>query len=321
MPEAEKAVASSLFGLRPAATGWQGVKRAQRLHVAGLGAYASLLTLLFAQPLARLLGLALQNDLHSYIPLVPVVSGYLLYTRPRTAVRFRSSVGAAILLAAAAVGAMAAANQLAGSLSVNDDLGLRVLGYVCFLMAGGFLFLGAPWMASAAFPVAFLIVMVPLPDVAVDWLERALVAASADTAALFFSWTGTPLLREGTTLTLPGIVLEVARECSGIRSTVVLFITSVLAAHLFLAGTWRRAVVIAFVAPLAIVRNGFRILVIGWLCVHVGPHMSESFIHRHGGPIFFVLSLVPLLVLLVWLRRHDEGVRAPGSHSASPKVG
>ena len=90
-----------------------------------------------------------------------------------------------------------------------------------------------------------------------------------------------------------------ARECSGIRSTVVLFITSLLASHLFLKSPWRRFVLVAFVIPLAIVRNGFRILVIGLLCVHIGPHMIDSFIHHRGGPIFFVLSLIPLFVVPV----------------------
>jgi exosortase/archaeosortase family protein len=87
---------------------------------------------------------------------------------------------------------------------------------------------------------------------------------------------------------------------------VVLFITSVLASHLFLKSTWRRVALLTFVIPLAIVRNGFRILVIGLLCVHIGPHMIDSTIHHRGGPIFFALSLIPLLVFMSWLRRHDK---------------
>ena len=301
-------MAGSLIGQRPAAAAWQDWRRPQSLRFAGLVGYTGLVTLLFVQPLARLVALALQNDLHSYIPAVPLISGYLLYTQPRRAERYQSSVAASILIAAVAVAVLGATSQLAPRLSVNDNLTLMILAYVSFVVAGGFLFLGSQWMAAAAFPVAFLLFMVPLPDVAVDWLEGVLVAASADVAALCFNWTGTPLFREGTTLMLPGIVLEVARECSGIRSTVVLFITSVLGSHLFLKSRWRRAVLIAFVVPLAIVRNGFRILVIGLLSVHIGPHMSESFIHRRGGPIFFALSLVPLLLLLSWLRRHDTSV-------------
>ena len=113
------------------------------------------------------------------------------------------------------------------------------------------------------------------------------------------------MLRDGTTLALPGIVLRVAQECSGIRSSWVLFITSVLASHLVLQSPWRRIVLVTLVIPLAIVRNGFRILVIGLLCVHIGPHMIDSIIHHRGGPLFFALSLVPLFLLLSWLR-HEE---------------
>ena len=201
---------------------------------------------------------------------------------------------------------LAAGIGLREGLRVNDDLALMALAYVSFVAAGGFLFLGSKWMAAAAFPVAFLIFMVPLPDGVVSWLETASVLASADLAALFFNMTGTPLLRDGTVFALPTIVLRVARECSGIHSSWVLFITSLVASHLFLESPWRRIILVAFVIPLGIVRNGFRILVIGLLCVHVGPHMIDSIIHRRGGPFFFVLSLVPLIVFMAWLRRQEQ---------------
>jgi exosortase/archaeosortase family protein len=114
------------------------------------------------------------------------------------------------------------------------------------------------------------------------------------------------MLRAGTLLTLPGITLHVAQECSGIRSSWVLLMTSVLTSHLFLHNPWRRVVLVAFVIPLALLRNGFRILVIGLLCVHISPRMIDSFIHQRGGPIFFALSLVPLFGLMVWLRRQER---------------
>jgi exosortase/archaeosortase family protein len=63
---------------------------------------------------------------------------------------------------------------------------------------------------------------------------------------------------------------------------------------------------VLFVFPLAIVRNAFRILVIGLLCVHVGPHMINSVIHRRGGPLFFALSLIPLSLFLYWLYRGER---------------
>jgi exosortase/archaeosortase family protein len=85
--------------------------------------------------------------------------------------------------------------------------------------------------------------------------------------------------------------------------------TSILAANLFLKTPWRRVALVAFVIPLAILRNGFRILVIGLLCVNIGPQMIHSLIHRRGGPLFFALSLAPLLLLLGWLHKGEIRTR------------
>jgi exosortase C (VPDSG-CTERM-specific) len=278
-----------------------------RLRTSTWVAYLVLLALLFMQPLARLMRYAAGNDLHSHILLVPFIAGYLLYTGRRSLpAPGHGSIAGTVILGAAGIAALAAGLGWHQNLSTNDQLALMALAFVSLVAAGGFLCLGSEWMAAAAFPIVFLIFMVPLPDAAVNWLERASAAASAEAAALYFSIAGTAYVRHGTVFELPGIVLAVGQECSGIRSSWVLFITSLLAAHLFLKSPWRRFVLVAFVVPLGILRNGFRILVIGLLCVHVGPHMIDSVIHRRGGPLFFALSLVPLFLVLWWLRRGDR---------------
>ena len=127
-----------------------------------------------------------------------------------------------------------------------------------------------------------------------------------------FDLTGTAMVRHGTVFELPGIVLQVAQECSGIHSSWVLFIASLLASHVFLRTRWRKIVLVAFVIPLGIFRNGFRILVIGLLCVHFGPQMIDSVIHHRGGPLFFAVSLVPLFLLVWWLRQQEQRLSLPG---------
>ena len=291
-------------------TAWRTLPHPQRARVAGCVIFVLALTTAFGPWLARLFVHAVQSDLHSYIPLVPVIAGYLLYLRRGRLPAMSTSLAGTLMLAGIGAAALGGAISLRDSLSVNDHLGLITLAYVGFAVGGGFLFLGARWMAAAAFPTAFLVFMVPLPDAAVYWIEHGSVLASADVSALFFRWTGTPLLRDGTFFAIPGIVLEVAQECSGIRSSWVLFITSLVASNLFLDSPWRRFVLVAFIFPLAIVRNAFRILTIGLLSVHIGPHMIDSVIHHRGGPIFFALSLIPLFLLLAWLRRGDRHERA-----------
>jgi exosortase C (VPDSG-CTERM-specific) len=293
-------------------TPWRDLPRPERWRGAGCVGYLLLLALAFIQPLTRLTLYAAQSDLNSYILLVPFIAGYLLYTqRVRNLAAYRSSIAGTVTAGGIGFAALVAGIVWRRSLSINDDLGLAALAFVSFAAAGGFLFLGARWMAARAFPVSFLIFMVPLPDAAVDWLENASMLASAEAAALFFNVAGTPMVRQGTVFELPGIVLQVARECCGIHSSWVLFIAGLLASHLFLRTRWRRIVLVAFVIPLGILRNGFRVFVIGQLCVHIGPYMIGSKIHRQGGPFFFALSLVPLLLLLLWLRRGERRLNLP----------
>ena len=280
-------------------------------RVAG-AVFFGVLVLAFAPTLVVLTMHVAQSQLHSYILLIPFISAYLLYIRREQLPKdYSSSLGLGLTAAIAGVAALAIARLPSTPiqpLSENDYLGVMTLSFLCFLMSGGFLFLGRRWMAAAAFPVAFLFFLIPMPDAMVDGLETASQLASAEAANLFFLASGMTFLRDGTSFQLPNIAIRVAQECSGIRSSWILLVTSLVASNLFLRTTWRRAVLVAFVIPLGILRNGFRVFVIGWLCVHVGPQMINSLIHRRGGPLFFALSLIPLFLLLWWMRR-GEGRR------------
>ena len=253
------------------------------------------------------------SQLFSYILLIPFVSAYLLYIRrDQLPKNYLSDFPIAGVCLAGGLGVLGFTYWIhfAGWVPAdNDRLVLVTLSFLCCLAAGGFFFLGRAWMQAAAFPFAYLIFMVPMPDTMADALEMASKTAAAEVTNVLFHLSGTPFLREGPIFQLPNITIEVAQECSGIRSSWVLFMTSILAGNLFLKTPWRRFALIAFVIPLGILRNGFRILVIGLLCVNVGPQMIHSLIHRRGGPVFFTLSLIPFLVVLWWLRKGDVRIR------------
>ena len=275
--------------------------------------FAVVLLAAFARPLFGLMNYAAGSQLFSYILLVPFVSAYLLYLRrDQLPKNYVADLPLAIVFLTVGLGVMAFTYSSIGLAPAdNGHLVLLTLSFLSCLAAGGFFFFGRGWMRAAAFPLTYLIFMVPMPDAMADALETASKYASAEVTNLLFHLSGTPFLRAGLIFQLPNITIEVEQECSGIRSSWVLLMTSILAANLFLKTRWRRFALVAFVIPLAILRNGFRILVIGLLCVNVGPQMIHSLIHRRGGPLFFMLSLIPFFLVLWWLRKGDARTRQP----------
>lgn len=254
--------------------------------------------------------IAMGSDLHSHVVIIPLVSIYLLFTgRDELARGSKASplLGATvILIGVAAVGGWVFLS--ASAWSEVDLMALKMLSFVVLLWGIAAMFLGIRWVGSALFPLGFLLFMIPLPDLVVQGLERLLMVLSAQLSESLFSIGGIPVFRNGQVLELPGMILEVAEECSGIRSSWVLFITSVLGAYMFLPTATRRLSLVAAVLPVAILRNGIRIFVIGWLCVHHGPEMIDSWIHRRGGPVFFAASLVPLFLIAWCLRKRKARV-------------
>lgn len=283
---------------------------------------AAVLALAFALPLSALPRFALKSDLYSHILLVPFVSGYLIWLRKADLAGARPGrrpvwpVLLPVLAGVASLGAWVALSRRAGPLAQADYLSYTVFAFVCFLIAGFVWCFGWDTARRQVFPLGFLLFMAPFPVAVVDASEEFLRQASALTAAGFFAVTGETVLRDGTVFHLPGIHIEVARECSGIHSTLALLMTSLVAGHMFLRSPWKKAALAFAVVPLGIVRNGFRVLVISLLCVHVDPGMIDSPIHHQGGPIFFALFLVPFVGLLYLLRRW-EGPGKPRKPSST----
>jgi len=147
--------------------------------------------------------------------------------------------------------------------------------------------------------------MVPLPDSVLAWTISLLQSASTELSYLFFTALRVPVLRQGFLLSLPGLTIEVAKECSGIRSSIALFIVCLLAAHLFLRTAWKKFFFVALAFPLAIIKNGIRITTLSMLSIHVDPSFLTGRLHREGGFVFFLLVLGMLAPILLRLQQSE----------------
>jgi exosortase len=149
--------------------------------------------------------------------------------------------------------------------------------------------------------------MVPIPTVILDALIKVLLIGSADTSFAIFKVLGVPVYRDGFVFELPGLAVEVARQCSGIRSTIGMFITSVIAGYMFLRTGWGRVVLILAIFPITIFKNSVRICSISLLAAYVDKSwITDSWLHSGGGIVFFVLGLIILGAVLLVIQRVER---------------
>jgi exosortase/archaeosortase family protein len=111
-------------------------------------------------------------------------------------------------------------------------------------------------------------------------------------------------------LSIPGLDIEVARECSSIRSSMMLIVTTMFLAQLFLRSWWKKALLILVAIPLSVAKNALRIFTIAELGTRVDPGFLDGKLHRHGGIVFFSLAVV-VVGLLVWALRGSEFRKPP----------
>jgi exosortase len=155
------------------------------------------------------------------------------------------------------------------------------------------------------FPLCFLLWLVPIPEFAVNRIVSFLQQGSASAANLLFAAAGVPVTRDGLMLSIPGLTVEVAQQCSSIRSSLMLLVTTMVLAHVLLRSVWGKALVILAAFPLSFAKNGFRIFTVSMLAAYVDPSYLHGRLHHNGGVVFLLLSLAGVF-LLIWLVRWAE---------------
>jgi len=261
-------------------------------------------------PLVMTLRLALANDAYTHILLILPLSAALIYLDSK-ALRIDPQpsprLGAALLLLSLMMGCYARWGM--GATADDVRLSLGMFAIVTWWIAGVLLCFGARTFQSFLFPLCFLFLIVPIPKFALSSIVEFLQQQSALAARIMFQVVGVPVTQDGIMLSIPGLDIEVARECSSIRSSLMLVVTTMVLAHLFLRSWWRKALLIAAAIPLSVAKNGLRIFTIAELGTRIDPGFLDGKLHHHGGIVFFGIAVVAVGALLWVLRRTELPTR------------
>ena len=251
--------------------------------------------------------------------LIPVVTAWLLWIRRDALLASlgRPAWSGAILILLAIV------MHVIGSLSAI--LIFSQLAFVTVLL-GIILSIGGFSLLRAAFvPIIFLTFAIPLPSFIDASLSLQLQLVSSQLGVFFIRLFQIPVYLDGNTIDLGTFKIQVVDACSGLRYLFPLFSLSFLAAYMFHAPAWQRALVLFSSIPITIAMNGFRIGLVGVTVDRWGPRMAEGALHFFEGWIIFGASAFLLTVEIYLLarlsgRRFFEAFRAPDETVQSDKA-
>lgn len=252
--------------------------------------------LVYRAPLSNLIHYALaEQDIASQILLVFPISASAIYLQRRevfASVHSSTLAGLALLLGAIVVAWLAHAHK------GQVNLSWSIMALLLLWISGFTAFYGTEAVRHARFALCFLVLLIPVPAALVEKTIVFLQSGSAFIAAWLFAIVHVPVFREGLVFHIPTLDLEIARECSGIRSSMVLLVTALVLSHFALRSSLAKSLFVLSVIPLVILKNGVRIVTISLLTIYVNRGFLHGWLHKSGGIVFYLLALVMLATIL-----------------------
>jgi exosortase len=281
---------------------------------AGFGLLAVIIGALNLPTLRQLYALSQQDAAASHLLLVPLVTlalvkvnGATIFAAPRL-----SPVGVVVLGAGFTLTSVA--TMLGGSLTA------AALGLVVQWVGAFTLMYGPAAVLVGWFPLFVLVFVAPFPPAVLAAATSVLKDGSTEVVSLLFSLTGTAVHREGYVFNLATISIQIADECSGIRSSTALLMTSLLAGHMFLRTSRAKVLLVLAVLPITILKNGIRIVSLSLLAIYVDPSFLIGRLHNDGGIAFFLLALGLCAPVLAMLLRFENRLRLPQARVSSAAI-
>ena len=259
--------------------------------------------ILFASALKGLFQFALTHSVGSHTLLAIPVGTHLLYRNRHEIFSHLRPGGISAFCSLIAFICALSFHELSKQ---SSGVSLQILELVTMWVSAFIFFYGvhALWMARSA--MVFLFLLIPIPDVLAERIILFLQERSADLAFWLFRLGTVPVFREGFVLHIPTLDLVVAEQCSGIRSSIVLLITTFILGDHLLHSFWSKFSLITSVIPIVIFKNGMRIVTVSLLTVYVDRRFLHGWLHQFGGIVFYLISLFIILLLAKLLRSAEQ---------------
>jgi exosortase len=281
--------------------------RSKLALAAALAAFA----ILFGPVLSRLWEDWMNDDNYSHGVLIIPLAAYFVWERRQklAALTPRPSWLGLVLV----VGGLA--SLVAGLLGA--ELFMTRIAILATLAGSVLWVMGWQALRILAFPIAFLLLMIPIPAIIFNQIAFPLQLFASQVGEAGLNMANVPVLREGNVMILAHTTLEVAEACSGIRSLISLLTLGIILGYFTDPRSSVRVGIALATVPIAILTNGLRVAGTGIAAHYVGPEAAEGFFHTFSGWLVFIVAFFFMFLvnrLLLWLMPPPSG----GELSAAP---
>ena len=238
--------------------------------------------------------------------LVPLCAGFLVWA-DRARIRAAAGRGdwTGILVILLGLGILALGRSASSLL-------LQALSIVVALAGIVWLGFGRRCLRAAAFPIAFLALMAPLPRFVANAVTLHLQRFAAAFAGLTLEVLGIQVFQTDTLVVLPGLTLQVGEICNGLRFLITLLTLMITFAQVSQRDLTRKLLFVALTIPAAILANGVRIATIGIGAHYFGPQVALGLIHHSIAKVIWGLTLLLVMGAGLLLRRGGGSETRPG---------
>ena len=232
------------------------------------------------------------SDEQGHGPIIGAVSLWLMWRRRQDVIgapyRPANTAGIVLFVVALLLYALGRSQQIIQG---------EVVGIILAATALLLLLRGLQGLRAVAFPLFFLVFMVPLPGVLVQAMTIPLKTAVSYVAEALMHHAGYPIGRTGVILTVGPYQLLVADACAGLNSMFTLEALGLLYMNLMGYTSKLRNVLLAIlVVPIAFVANVVRVLILILVTYHFGDEAGQGFVHTFAGMVLFGVGLAMMLV-------------------------
>ncbi len=284
------------------------------------GSWVLLSSLIFSSAVSTFIRISVSNPDASHLILIPFISAGVMFVERSKVFRdlaYDRVLGGCFLFLAC--GAALVSRFAGGGAALDVKFSASILALALSWVAGFAFLFGQYAFRAGYFPLLFLFLMIPLPKSFLDHIVFLLQLGSTWVAENLFDLLGVPVLREGFVLHLSRFNIEVAQECSGIRSSMALLVLALLISHFWLNRFWTKALFVVSGLLMMILKNGIRIATLSLLAIYVDPDFLLGKLHQEGGIVFFAVALLLLLPVLALLQRWESRIPVATAPANSPR--